>query len=150
MIDLDYLDLLEFGLTACRAAGPDVQLIADYLVEDFEAMQRAHEAISRPDAIEIIEIAAPEPTASPRLAKRRRRIAAEPATAQPVETPARPKTQASPTAASPRPRTAAETPLATRQIIRPETFGAERYPQPAGDDAPADHDLIPNHRAVPR
>jgi len=51
--------LLEFGLTACRAAVPDVQLIAD-LVEDFEAMRRAHEALSRADAIEIIEIAAAE------------------------------------------------------------------------------------------
>jgi WS/DGAT/MGAT family acyltransferase len=82
-----YLDLLEFGLTACRAAVPDVQLIADYLVEDFEAMRRAHEALSRADAIEIIEIAA-----------------AEHATvAKPVDTPARPKTQASPTAASANP-----------------------------------------------
>jgi len=52
--------LLEFGLTACRAAVPDVQLIADYLVEDFEAMRRAHEPLSRADAIEIIEIAAAE------------------------------------------------------------------------------------------
>jgi hypothetical protein len=66
---------------------PDVQLIADYLVEDFEAMRRAHEALSRADAIEIIEIAA-----------------AEHATvAKPVDTPARPKTQASPTAASANP-----------------------------------------------
>jgi hypothetical protein len=113
---------------------PDVQLIADYLVEDFEAMRRAHEALSRADAIEIIEIAA-----------------AEHATvAKPVDTPARPKTQASPTAASARPRTAAGTPPATRQIIRPETFGADPYPQPAGDDAPTDRDLIPNPRAVPR
>jgi len=49
MIDLGYLDLLEFGLTACRAAVPDVQLIAGYLVEDFEAMRRADEALGRRD-----------------------------------------------------------------------------------------------------
>jgi len=45
-----YVDLLEFGLTACGTAAPDVQLIADYLVEDFEAMRRAHEALRRPEA----------------------------------------------------------------------------------------------------
>jgi hypothetical protein len=44
---------------------PDVQLIADYLVEDFEAMRRAHEALSRPEAIAIVEVAAPEPLAGP-------------------------------------------------------------------------------------
>ena len=53
-----YVDLLEFGLTACRTASADVQRIADYLVEDFEAMRRAHEALSRPEAIDIVEIAA--------------------------------------------------------------------------------------------
>ncbi len=46
-----YVDLLEFGLTACGAAVPDVQRIADYLVEDFEAIRCAHEALSRPEAI---------------------------------------------------------------------------------------------------
>ena len=58
-----YVDLLEFGLTACRTAAPDVQRIADYLVEDFEAMRRAHDALGRPEAIEIVEIAGPEPFA---------------------------------------------------------------------------------------
>ena len=70
-----YVDLLEFGLTACRTAVPDVQLIADYLVEDFEAMRRAHGALSRPEAIEIVE----------------GRITAEhTAVTKPVDTPARP------------------------------------------------------------
>ena len=72
-----YLDLLEFGLTACRTAVPDVQLIADYLVEDFEAMRRAHEALSRPAAIEIVEVAAPEPIAGPKRAALRPSMPAE-------------------------------------------------------------------------
>ena len=66
-----YVDLLEFGLTACRTAAPDVQLIADYLVEDFEAMRRAHEALRRPEAIEIVEIAAPDPIPGPERAASR-------------------------------------------------------------------------------
>ena len=69
-----YVDLLEFGLTACRTAAPDVQLIADYLVEDFEAMRRAHEALRRPEAIEIVEIAAPEPIAGPERTASRPRM----------------------------------------------------------------------------
>ena len=63
-----YVDLLEFGLTACGTAVPDVQLIGDYLVEDFNAMQRASAALNRPEAIEIVEIAAPEPIAGPEQA----------------------------------------------------------------------------------
>jgi hypothetical protein len=106
-----YLDSLEFGLTACRVAVPDVQLIADYLVEDFKAMRRAHDALSGPDAIEVIEIAAPEPTASRKLAKRKRRIAAEPvAAAKPIETPARSEKQTSPLAALATTQAAEETP----------------------------------------
>ncbi len=54
-----YLDNLEFGLIACRAAVPDAQRIADYLLEEFEALKRASEALSQPDAIETIEIAPP-------------------------------------------------------------------------------------------
>ena len=46
-----YVDRLEFGLTACGTAVPDVQLIADYLVDDFDAMRRAHEALSGRGAI---------------------------------------------------------------------------------------------------
>jgi WS/DGAT/MGAT family acyltransferase len=75
-----YIDLLEFGLTACRTAAPDVQLIGDYLVEDFEAMQRASAALGRPDAVATIEIARPRslltreaklegPAAKPRLTR---------------------------------------------------------------------------------
>ena len=60
-----FVDLLEFGLTACRTAVPDVQRIADYLVEDFEAMRRAHETLRKPEAIEIVEIAAPRPIVGP-------------------------------------------------------------------------------------
>ncbi len=41
-----YVDRLDFGLTACRRAVPDVQLIADYLVEDFAAMRRASEPMA--------------------------------------------------------------------------------------------------------
>ena len=44
-----YVDLLEFGLTACGTAVPDVQRIADYLVDDFAAMRRADKAPNRPD-----------------------------------------------------------------------------------------------------
>ena len=67
-----YLDNLEFGLTACRATVPDVQVIADYLGEEFGALKRACEAIDRPDAIEIIEIAAPAVSAhTPRVAAKR-------------------------------------------------------------------------------
>ena len=62
-----YVNLLEFGLTACRTAAPDVQLIADYLVEDFKAMQRASAALNRPEAVETVEIA-PEPIAGPEQA----------------------------------------------------------------------------------
>ncbi len=66
-----YVDLLEFGLTACRTAAPDVQLIAEYMVEDFEAMRRAHKALRRPEAIEIVEIAAPDPNPGPERAASR-------------------------------------------------------------------------------
>ncbi len=66
-----YVDLLEFGLTACRTAAPDVQLIAEYIVEDFEAMRRAHQALRRPEAIEIVEIAAPDPNPGPERAASR-------------------------------------------------------------------------------
>ena len=52
-----YLDNLEFGLVACRVAVPDAQLIASSLVEEFETLKRASEALSRPDAIATIEIA---------------------------------------------------------------------------------------------
>jgi diacylglycerol O-acyltransferase / wax synthase len=47
-----YVDQLDFGLVACSETVPDAQRIADYLAEDFEAMRKADEASSRPDAIE--------------------------------------------------------------------------------------------------
>jgi WS/DGAT/MGAT family acyltransferase len=54
-----YLDNLEFGVVACRAAVPDAQLIATYLVEEFEALKLASEALGRPEAIETVEIGPP-------------------------------------------------------------------------------------------
>ncbi|HJQ57313.1 MAG TPA: wax ester/triacylglycerol synthase family O-acyltransferase [Vineibacter sp.] len=35
-----YLDNLDFGIIACRQAVPDTQKIADYLVQEFEALKR--------------------------------------------------------------------------------------------------------------
>jgi WS/DGAT/MGAT family acyltransferase len=62
-----YLDWLDFGLIACRRSVPDVQSIADYIAEDFFALRAAAEALARPDAIGVIEIArasdAPDRTA---------------------------------------------------------------------------------------
>ncbi len=59
-----YLDRLEFGLLACRLTVPDVQTIADYLGTELALLKQAMEALARPDAIEMIEIApAPEPKA---------------------------------------------------------------------------------------
>lgn len=52
-----YLDNLECGVIACRTVVPDAQVIADFLVEEFEILKRASEALSRPDAVETIEIA---------------------------------------------------------------------------------------------
>jgi diacylglycerol O-acyltransferase / wax synthase len=53
-----YLDQLDFGLVACSETVPDAQRIADFLAEDFEAMRKADEALSRPDAIETIGVSA--------------------------------------------------------------------------------------------
>jgi len=65
-----YLDNLEFGVIACRAAVPDAQLIASSLVEEFELLKGASEALSRPDAIETIEIAPSAGAAPPRVKPR--------------------------------------------------------------------------------
>jgi hypothetical protein len=51
-----YLDQLDFGLIACSETVPDAQRIADYIAEDFEAIRKADEALSRPDAIRTIGI----------------------------------------------------------------------------------------------
>jgi diacylglycerol O-acyltransferase / wax synthase len=82
-----YLDNIEFGLTACRLAVPDAQIIADDIVLSLEDLARASAAAEGAGAIEIIEIATPEsvPTAAmstPRPARKpvrkSRRAAAQP------------------------------------------------------------------------
>lgn len=54
-----YLDDIEFGLTACRATVPDVQVIADDLMQELAVLQRAIDAVSKAGAVEVIDIAAP-------------------------------------------------------------------------------------------
>ncbi|MBL4871299.1 MAG: DUF1298 domain-containing protein, partial [Robiginitomaculum sp.] len=39
-----YFDRLDFGLVACKAAVPDVQIIADGIVTEFKALQKAVKA----------------------------------------------------------------------------------------------------------
>ncbi len=56
-----YLDQLDFGLIACSEAVPDVQRIADFVVEDFDAMREAASNSSRP---ETIAVAKPAPAAA--------------------------------------------------------------------------------------
>ncbi len=51
-----YLDHLEFGVMADRDAVPDAQVIANLLIEEFEILKRANDALGRADAIETIEI----------------------------------------------------------------------------------------------
>ncbi len=43
-----YVDRLDFGLIACKIAVPDVQDIADYIVEEFELLQAAAEKMDAP------------------------------------------------------------------------------------------------------
>jgi diacylglycerol O-acyltransferase / wax synthase len=74
-----YMDDLDFGLIACRAAVPDIQKMTDMLVEDFETLRRAALINSSNDdqKIEIgaakrtVETNAPEPGEQPteRIAK---------------------------------------------------------------------------------
>ena len=59
-----YLDQLDFGLVACRETVPDVQRIADFIVEDFAAMRKTDAELSRPQAIETIAVARPAPVAA--------------------------------------------------------------------------------------
>jgi WS/DGAT/MGAT family acyltransferase len=54
-----YLDDIEFGLTACRATVPDVQAIADDMIQELAVLKRATDAISDAGAVEVIDIAAP-------------------------------------------------------------------------------------------
>jgi diacylglycerol O-acyltransferase len=51
-----YLDNIDFGLIACRAAIPDVQVIADYLVEEMAELTRANDAMQAIRRVEVIEI----------------------------------------------------------------------------------------------
>jgi diacylglycerol O-acyltransferase / wax synthase len=37
----NYMDNLDFGLIACRAAVPDIQRMSDMLVEEFETLKQA-------------------------------------------------------------------------------------------------------------
>ena len=53
-----YLDNIEFGLTACRRTVPDVQVIADDLMQQLAVLKRAADAISNTGAVEVIEIGA--------------------------------------------------------------------------------------------
>ena len=49
-----YVDRLEFGLVACKIAVPDVQVIADYIVEEFELLKAAAaKAQAKPAAAEV-------------------------------------------------------------------------------------------------
>ena len=43
-----YVDRLDFGLIACKIAVPDVQDIADYIVEEFEVLKAAAEKMDAP------------------------------------------------------------------------------------------------------
>jgi len=54
-----YLDNIEFGLTACRGTVPDVQVIADDMMQELAVLKRAADAISNTGAVEVIDIAAP-------------------------------------------------------------------------------------------
>ena len=53
-----YMDNLDFGLIACRAAVPDIQNMADMLVEEFEILKQASSTKSTTDDIQVIEIGA--------------------------------------------------------------------------------------------
>jgi WS/DGAT/MGAT family acyltransferase len=75
-----YLDWLDFGLIACRRSVPEAQFIADSIADDFLALRAAAEALARPDAIRVIDIARspdlskePVETTGERTPPRRRR-----------------------------------------------------------------------------
>jgi hypothetical protein len=53
-----YMDNLDFGLIACRTAVPDIQRMADMLVEEFQALKQAAHIRPSTDDIESIEIGA--------------------------------------------------------------------------------------------
>lgn len=51
-----YCDTLDFGLIACRDAVPDVERIADFLVEEFAALKGAAAEFLGPDVVERIAV----------------------------------------------------------------------------------------------
>jgi diacylglycerol O-acyltransferase len=59
-----YMDNLDFGLIACRTAVPDVQALADLVVEEFEVLKRAA-AAAHPDDVAIIDVSAAKQTRDP-------------------------------------------------------------------------------------
>ncbi len=86
-----YLDQLDFGLIACSETVPDAQSIADYIADDFEAMRKANEALSGPDAIQTIGLST---IVSPRPGQEaarpdRRNVETSPPKADPVSVLAR-------------------------------------------------------------
>ncbi len=52
-----YLDQLDFGLIACSETVPDAQRIADFIVDDFAALQGANAELARPDIVGKIAVA---------------------------------------------------------------------------------------------
>jgi diacylglycerol O-acyltransferase len=56
---MSYLDNVDLGLTACRAAVPDVQTIADDIAAEFAALKEAVHMAHGASGIEMIDIAAP-------------------------------------------------------------------------------------------
>ena len=63
---LSYVDELNFGLTACSDAVPDVQHVADLIVEEFEVLKHAVAAVQTA-TVATIDIG-DEPTRAPELA----------------------------------------------------------------------------------
>jgi WS/DGAT/MGAT family acyltransferase len=56
---LSYVDGIDFGLIACRAALPDIQAIADAILAEFLALTQAAAAIAARGRVDTIEMAAP-------------------------------------------------------------------------------------------
>jgi diacylglycerol O-acyltransferase / wax synthase len=63
-----YLDNLDFGLVACRIAVPDVQRIADLILEEAEVLKDAAAAIEKDMVVSHIEIAPRSAPAQPSIA----------------------------------------------------------------------------------
>jgi diacylglycerol O-acyltransferase len=78
-----YLDNIDFGLIACRVAVPDVQVIADYLVEEMAELKAANDRSHEARGIEVIEIR-PSATATPPAADLSRGVEVGTAPHQPV------------------------------------------------------------------